>query len=276
MLALTLALLSGPPVVTARGGEVATIGVLLERSLEPPIVDGFRRDLADRGWVEGLNLRIEHRSADGNFERLPELVADLIRLRVALIVTAPGTPAALAAKKATVSIPIVFVTGGDPVDYGIVSNLARWQHHGIRGGVTATQKRLLLREIARGGRSCAEGGTGGVCHRWAQAWGSWARWARPPRSGSRLSQGRRLTRKCLPLGLGAWRRLSPAAPPWLEGSRVLGSRFPRARAGGDRRRDGSGRSSADRTVERGEERQRRVNRPTGGHGIGRARMSGSR
>lgn len=120
--------------------KVTTIGLLSERSFEPLTIDAFRRDLADRGWVVGQNIRVEHRSAEGKLERLPEL-----------IVTGIGTPAALAAKKATNTIPIVFVTGGDPVDFGIVSNLAKPGGNitGFGGGVTATQKRLeLLREIA--------------------------------------------------------------------------------------------------------------------------------
>jgi putative ABC transport system substrate-binding protein len=149
---LAVSLVPAPPAAEGQqASKVTTIGVLLERSLEPLYIDGFRHDLADRGWVEGQNLRIEHRSAEGELARLPELAADLVRVRVALIVTGPGTPPALAAKKATVSIPIVFVTGGDPVDFGIVSNLARPGGNitGFGGGVTATQKRLeMLREIA--------------------------------------------------------------------------------------------------------------------------------
>jgi putative ABC transport system substrate-binding protein len=131
--------------------KVTTIGFLSESFLEPVNTDGFRRDLADRGWVEGQNLRIEHRSADGKNERLPALLADLIRLRVALIVTGFGTPSALAAKKATASIPIVFVTGGDPVAFGIVSNLAKPGGNitGFGGDITAIQKRVeLLRAAA--------------------------------------------------------------------------------------------------------------------------------
>jgi putative ABC transport system substrate-binding protein len=132
-------------------GKSATIGFLSERPLEPLVMDGFRRALAERGWVEGQNLRIEHRSAEGRIERLPELVTELIRLKVALIVTGPGTPAALAAKKATSSIPIVFVTGGDPVEFGIVSNLAKPGGNitGFGGGISAIQKRVeLLHEAA--------------------------------------------------------------------------------------------------------------------------------
>lgn len=61
-----------------QAGKVITIGFLSERSLELPLmnIEGFRRDLADRGWIEGQNLRIEHRSAEGRLERLPELAAD--------------------------------------------------------------------------------------------------------------------------------------------------------------------------------------------------------
>jgi len=84
----------------------------------------FRRGLKDLGWVEGQNIVIEWRFAGGRAERLPDLAAELVRLRVDLIVV-PSTPTALAAKNATKTIPLVTVGGGDPVELGLVASLAR-------------------------------------------------------------------------------------------------------------------------------------------------------
>ena len=106
-------------------GKVRRIGILSAQSssVASSRVEAFRKGLIELGYTEGKNITIEHRYADGRLERLPDLAAEIIRLKVDVIL-ALGTPAALAAKQATTTIPIV-MTGGDPVRAGIVVSLAR-------------------------------------------------------------------------------------------------------------------------------------------------------
>ena len=126
------------------------IGFVTERALPPPYLEALRRGLAERGWVDGRTVRIEMRSADGDLERLPGIVAQVIGLGVSVLVTGIETAVILAAKKATAKVPIVFVTGGDPVEFGIVPNRAKPGGNitGYGGGIGVIQQRLaLLREV---------------------------------------------------------------------------------------------------------------------------------
>ena len=90
-----------------------------------PSVAGFRQGLNETGYVEGQNITVEYRWAEGKPERFPALAAELVRLNVDVIVTAGGTLAVLAAKRATTTLPIVFCAVGDPVAEGLVTSLAR-------------------------------------------------------------------------------------------------------------------------------------------------------
>ena len=111
-----------------RAAKVARIGYLLFGPLESPetrqTLDAFRQGLRERGYVEGQNIIIEYRSANGKIDRLPGLATELTRLKVDLIV-AGNTPMARAAQQATTTIPIVSPSMGDPVGDGLVASLGR-------------------------------------------------------------------------------------------------------------------------------------------------------
>jgi putative ABC transport system substrate-binding protein len=125
---LTVALLAAPIVAEAqKPGKVYRVGILGETASDPSEVrlwQIFRAALQERGWIEGKNLLIESRWAEGNSARLPELAADLVRLKVDLIVTR-GSYMVQGARKATSSIPIVFTMHADPERSGHVASLAR-------------------------------------------------------------------------------------------------------------------------------------------------------
>jgi len=119
-------LLAAPLAAQAQQAEkVSRIGFLFYGASGPsPELDAFRQGLRDLGYIEGQNITIEYRFANGQVGRLPELAAELVRLKLDVIVT-PGTPASMAVKKVTGTIPIVFAGVADAVGAGLVATFAR-------------------------------------------------------------------------------------------------------------------------------------------------------
>ena len=144
---------SGPVAARAQQTAMPVIGWLSNGSPEgfKPFLAAFHRGLAETGFVEGQNISIEYRWAERRTERLSEMATDLVQRRVSLIAVGGGNQAALAAKSATATIPIVFQVGGDPIALGLVASLNR--PGGNATGVTSLnaeleRKRLeVLREL---------------------------------------------------------------------------------------------------------------------------------
>src|SRR4249919_2585834 len=114
-----------PLVARAQQPSMPVIGFLDGQSFDPHLMTAFREALKDAGYIEGRNVAIYFRSADGQTDRLVTLAGDIIGRRVAVIITTGGGAAALAAYAATTTIPIVFVNGIDPVTSGLVTSLNR-------------------------------------------------------------------------------------------------------------------------------------------------------
>jgi putative ABC transport system substrate-binding protein len=152
LIALGAGALAAPFASRAQQQWVYRVGFLgnSTAALEGNLVGPFREGLRNLGYVEGRNIIIEYRWAEGKYERFPDLIAELVARKVEVIVTA-GTPAALAVQRATATIPLVMVAVGDPVSTGLVASLAR--PGGNSTGLTSIApdlegKRLeLLREV---------------------------------------------------------------------------------------------------------------------------------
>jgi putative tryptophan/tyrosine transport system substrate-binding protein len=140
------AIVCAPRAGQAQGpGKVARIGFLWDTpAVWPHALEAFRQGLRELGWIEGRNLVIEYRWAEGRFDRLPGFVEDLIRLKVDLIV-APTSIYTGAAKKVTSSIPIVFISHADPVNSGHVASLAR--PGGNATGLTIVMSETMAKSV---------------------------------------------------------------------------------------------------------------------------------
>src|SRR3954451_11969628 len=127
MTGLGSATIAWPLVARAQQKSMPVVGVLSSSApeLNEPNISAFRQELSELGYVEGRNILMEYRWAEGKSDRFPALAAELVALKVDVILTAGGTLAALAAKQATTTLPIVFGVVGDPIAEGLVTSLGR-------------------------------------------------------------------------------------------------------------------------------------------------------
>jgi putative tryptophan/tyrosine transport system substrate-binding protein len=160
-----IALLGGattwPILARAQQPEMPMIGCLNSAAAAPiaHLLAAFRRGLSETGYIEGQNVAIEYRLAEGQYDRLPALAADLVNRRVSVIATGGGTVSALAAKASTATIPIIFISDSDPVKIGLVASINRpggnvTGIHQLTAGLEA--KRFgLLHELVPGATTIA-------------------------------------------------------------------------------------------------------------------------
>ena len=113
-----------PLAARAQGQSLPVVGFLGGRAAEPWLAS-FREGLRETGYIENQNVTVEYHWLDGEYDRVPALMADFVRRRVAVIATPINAPGSKAAKAATATIPIVFGVGDDPVKLGLVASLAR-------------------------------------------------------------------------------------------------------------------------------------------------------
>jgi putative tryptophan/tyrosine transport system substrate-binding protein len=124
---------------------------LLNGAASTSLLDAFRRGLGEAGYIEGRNVTIAYRSAEGNVDRLPALATELVNLRVAVIAAVGGDNAVRSAQAATPTIPIVFTTGGDPVETGFVASINRPGGNvtgaTFQGSLVAPKQIALMRDV---------------------------------------------------------------------------------------------------------------------------------
>jgi putative ABC transport system substrate-binding protein len=136
-----------PRAVCAQHKAIPVIGYLSGTAPGPsvPFLTAFRQGLGETGYVEAQNVAIEYRWAEGLYDRLPNLAADLVDRKVSVIVASSGTPTAQAAKIMTSTVPIVFIGVGDPVAFGLVASLAR--PGGNLTGVSSMTTELMPKQV---------------------------------------------------------------------------------------------------------------------------------
>jgi putative ABC transport system substrate-binding protein len=137
-----------PVVARAQQTALPVVGFVDAGSAESSAgyVAAFRKGLGETGYVEGQNTTVEYHWVEGQFDRLPALMADLVRRRVAVIATPSSTPSSMAAKAATATIPIVFGVSDDPVKLGLVASLAR--PGGNTTGINSFSQEVVAKRLA--------------------------------------------------------------------------------------------------------------------------------